>query len=101
MNKLAKWFKVRLATIWTRSHLAWLILTLALIGPYFLARRVEPHSWLVFRQLVALYVIDSLLFFNVGRSHAKIGLLTLIFLITMEIFTTTFYVLAIYSGATY
>ena len=76
----------------------WLILTLGLGGIYFLARAVEPDNIALFQQLAVLYAVDSLLFFFTDRASAKMGVLTLIFLTTMEVIVTIFYLISVFGG---
>ncbi|MEK7202220.1 MAG: hypothetical protein AAB669_01675 [Patescibacteria group bacterium] len=76
----------------------WVISTLVLVGLFWLARVAEPTSLIVYQQLVVLYAIDSVLFFLTDRTNAKMGVLTLIFLTTMEVIVTIFYLISLTAG---
>ena len=98
MERLAKYFRrfLRLAT----KHLFWwVVMTLGLAGIYFIAKATEPTGPIVFQQLAILYLIDSALFFLTDRVSARMGLLTLIFLATMEIIVTIFYLITYFSAS--
>ncbi|MEK7535074.1 MAG: hypothetical protein AAB613_02710 [Patescibacteria group bacterium] len=82
----------------SKHHLWWLLATVGLIGILFLARLIEPTSLDLYKQLVILYVIDSLLFFFTDRINAKMGILTLIFLFTMEIIVSIFYLISLFGS---
>ncbi|MEK7170895.1 MAG: hypothetical protein AAB774_01145 [Patescibacteria group bacterium] len=71
----------------------WFVSTLFLVGLFWLARAAESSNLTVYQQLVVLYAIDSTLFFLTDRINAKMGVLTLIFLVTMEVVVTIFYLL--------
>ena len=77
----------------------WLIITLGLAGLFFLARVVEPTNLGLYQQLTVLNVIDSLLFFFTDKVNPKMGVLTLIFLATMEVIVTIYYLISLISGA--
>ncbi|MCR4278067.1 MAG: hypothetical protein NUV80_05225 [Candidatus Berkelbacteria bacterium] len=76
----------------------WLFITVGLVVVFLLARVVEPNEWTVFKQLVILYAVDSLLFFFTDRISAKMGVLSLIFLVTMEVIVTIFYLISLATG---
>ena len=84
-----------------KSRAWWIVLTILLIVPYLLAGQVEATDYPVFKQFLALYVIDSVLFFSVEPIISKIGLLTLIFLTTLEMFAILYYVLTLYARSLY
>ncbi|MDP3992808.1 MAG: hypothetical protein Q8Q05_01160 [bacterium] len=77
----------------------WVITTLVLVGLFWLARVAEPANLIVYQQLVVLYAIDSVLFFLTDRINAKMGALSLIFLVTMEVIITAFYLISLTSGS--
>lgn len=73
----------------------WVISTLVLVGLFWLARVAEPTNLIVYQQLVVLYMVDSALFFLTDRKIAKMGVLTLIFLTTMEVIVTIYYLISL------
>jgi hypothetical protein len=73
----------------------WFVITLILAGLFWLARAADPTSLIVYQQLVVLYVVDSVLFFLTDRANAKMGVLTLIFLTTMEVIVTIYYLISL------
>jgi hypothetical protein len=82
-----------------KHQLMWLLITFGLVGVFLLARVAEPNNWTVFKQLSVLYVVDSLLFFFTDRTNAKMGVLSLIFLTTMEAIVALFYVISLVSAS--
>lgn len=76
----------------------WFVNTLVLAGLFWFAQVAEPTNLTVYQQLVVLYAIDSTLFFLTDRINAKMGLLTLIFLVTMEVIVIIFYLISLTTG---
>lgn len=81
-----------------RRRFWWFVSTLVLAVLFWLARVAEPTNLIVYQQLVVLYAIDSILFFLTDRINAKMGVLTLIFLATMEVIVTIFYLISLTAG---
>lgn len=98
MNRLREILETVGRRLGSKNRLVWIVLTLFLPLVYLLARQVEPQSYTVLKQFLALYAIDSALFFFVDQQHAKMGVLSLTFLLIIEMFVSLFFVLAIYSG---
>ena len=76
-----------------------MVTLLALGGIFFLARYAQPDMKALFWQLTVLYVVDSLLFFFTDRANPKMGVLTLIFLATMELVAIIFYLISLLGSA--
>lgn len=73
----------------------WFVITLILAGLFWLARAADPTNLIVYQQLVVLYMVDSALLFLTDRANAKMGVLTLIFLTTMEVIVTIYYLISL------
>ena len=101
MNTVTAAYQWLVSRLGSSSRFYWLVLLIGLGATYLLARQVEPDTLTAYKQLLALFAVDSLLFFLVDRFHAKMGILTLIFLLIMELFVILFYVLSLYSGAAF
>lgn len=98
MEKFSEYFRTVRYNPANKLRFWWLVITVGLAGVFLLARAVEPKEWIVFKQLVILYVVDSLLFFFTDRINAKMGVLSLIFLVTMEVIVTVFYLISLSAG---
>ena len=97
MRKLPKIQLSLRRNLWRSHYFWWLVTLVGLGGIYLLARRAEPTNLDLYQQLLVLYVIDSLLFFFTDWASAKMGILTLIFLATMEVIVVIFLLITLYS----
>ena len=98
MKRLSEYFSNTKDGSTNKLRFLWLIITVGLVGVFLLARLVEANDWTVFKQLTILYAVDSLLFFFTDRVNAKMGVLSLIFLVTMEVIVTIFYLISLTAG---